>query len=108
MHAGFQQGMPPVITYLPQATHPAAVWQLFPNPNSGSFFVQLTTKTNELRSGVVVYRIIDQLGRLVKSGTIDHQGAVQLDHVAAGVYTLQVFASNQSISNLPFVVGHSK
>lgn len=108
MHAGFQQGMPPVIAYVAEATRPTASWQLFPNPNSGVFFVQLTTNSNELNTGVMIYRVIDQMGRLVQSGTIDYQGAVQLDHVAAGVYTLQIFASNQSISNLPFVVSHSK
>jgi hypothetical protein len=108
MHAGFQQGLPPIITYIPNQPGPKTSWQLFPNPNSGAFFIQPSDPMHESRNSPLTFIIIDQLGRQVQRGILDPSGIVQLKGIAAGIYTMQLVSLQQVHTSIPFVVSHNE
>jgi hypothetical protein len=78
-------------------------YHLFPNPNDGSFVL----KQHLNDAAPVAVTIKDMLGRSVFAGDIQFSNStarLQLASLPAGVYLLQITASNKKISNFKFVV----
>jgi hypothetical protein len=78
-------------------------YQLYPNPNSGSFILTQSIAEN----GNVGVSVKDVLGRDVYSGNVlfvSGRSQLKLDNLTSGVYLMQLTDSNQKVSNFKFVV----
>jgi hypothetical protein len=77
----------------------ANLWQVYPNPSQGQFFLMLEAKLNE----TVLANVYDAKGRLVKTIQARGTGSVQkmdinLSGMAAGAYLLSISAEGKTQS----------
>ena len=78
-------------------------YQLFPNPNDGSFMLR-----QAIRDGTPAnVEVTDMLGRVIITKDvrfINNTTQLQLNNLSSGVYLLKVTDSNKKVSNFKFVV----
>jgi hypothetical protein len=78
-------------------------YQLFPNPNDGSFILRQTIND----ATPVTIEITDMLGRVMVTKDVrfaNNTTQLQLNNLSSGVYLLRVTDNNKKISNFKFVI----
>ncbi len=66
--------------------------QIFPNPNNGSFHVQVDNENNKIQ---LYYKIIDITGKTLQSGTIEPFEKIKnidMDNPKEGIYFIQIYS----------------
>ncbi len=89
---GFQQADPAEFNAVADIT--SSDWNVFPNPNAGTFYLQTPTDVNEVREVIM----INALGQLITPTFTNANGLIQIrtKSLAAGVYFLQVKAKTNN------------
>lgn len=89
---GFQQADPAELDAVADIS--GSDWNVFPNPNAGTFYLQTPVDISEVKEIIM----INALGQLITPSFTNNNGLIQIrtKSLAAGVYFLQVKAKTLS------------
>lgn len=79
-----------------------AISNLYPNPVSSEFTIELNSNNTETSS--YTYTIVDILGHRIESKTLASKQSVSVDKLNNGLYFLEIYSNQDQLSRQSFIV----